>query len=283
MVNLDALRKEIFGVNGFVVKLRREFGLDSPQRLAERTQEVIRRQFGRVTCKNVNDVLCALLDQEYEVYKELEQQAITHAVQIALQFPEFEELHQVISAALKAVRDDSLAAEERLTIVGQNLAGFYKLLSESFAQSRRTRAGGSAQYHIDYVLQQLGYRGVYEKQQVLNGTVDFLFPSLDQWKKDRRMCVIVSIKRSLRERYKQVFEELNISKGLTVYLIVTETENEAQRDITLEKVEYLDQHNIYLVVRDAVKIRFTKQANVLGFTDFFCKQLRRLRQRWRGS
>jgi len=283
VVNLDALRSEIFGANGFVVKLRREFGLDSPQQLAERTQEVIRRQFRRVTCKNVNDVLCALLDQEYEVYKELEQQAIIHAVQIALQFPEFEELHQVISAALKAVRDDSLAAEERLTIVGQNLAGFYKLLSESFAQSRRTRAGGSAQYHIDYVLQQLGYKGFYATQQVLNGTVDFLFPSLEQWEKDRRQCVIVSIKRSLRERYKQVFQELNISKGLTVYLIVTETESEALRDITLEKVEYLDQHNIYLVVRDAVKKHFAQQANVLGFTDFFCKQLRCLRQRWRGS
>ncbi|GIV07999.1 MAG: hypothetical protein KatS3mg019_0090 [Fimbriimonadales bacterium] len=37
MVDLDALRKEIFGANGFVAKLRRQFGLDSPQHLAERT------------------------------------------------------------------------------------------------------------------------------------------------------------------------------------------------------------------------------------------------------
>lgn len=280
MVSPDALREEIFGAKGFVAKLRREFGLDSPQKLAERTQEVVRRQFRRVTCKNVNDVLCALLDKEYEVYQELEQKAVANAVQIAVQSPKFGNIHQVISTALRTVSDDSLSAEERLIIIGQNLAGFYKLLSESFAQSRKTRAGGSAQYHIDYVLQRLGYSGFYEKQQVLNGTVDFLFPSLDQWEKDRRRCVIVSIKRSLRERYKQVFEELNISKGLTVYLIVTETETEAQRDITQEKVEYLDRHNIYLVVRDAVKSRFREQANVLGFTDFFCKDLKRIKKSW---
>ncbi|MCS7273174.1 MAG: type II restriction endonuclease [Fimbriimonadales bacterium] len=60
---------------------------------------------------------------------------------------------------------------------GTSLVDLYKLISEAFAQSRRTRAGGSAQYHIAYVLDALGYKGQYEMQQKLNSTVDFPFPS----------------------------------------------------------------------------------------------------------
>jgi hypothetical protein len=157
----------------------------------------------------------------------------------------------------------------------------YKLLTESFAQSRKTRAGGSAQYHVAFILNQLGYQGLYERQRTLNGTVDFLFPSLAMWEKDRRRCTVLSVKRTLRERYKQVFEELSATRGLTMYLMSTQTEAEAQKDITTEKVQVISQQNVYLVVRDAIKqARFASEASVLGFTDFFCKELPRLKTGW---
>lgn len=66
-----------------------------------------------------------------------------------------------------------------------------------------------------------------------------------------------------------------------MYLMVTETEEEAQRDITSEKVSSLNAQNVYLVVRDPIKRnRFPKETNVMGFTDFFCKELPRLRANW---
>lgn len=153
---------------------------------------------------------------------------------------------------------------------------------ESFAQSRKTRAGGSAQYHIEFILDELGYKGLYERQRILNGTVDFLFPSFEMWQKDRRRCTVLSIKRTLRERYKQVFEELSATRGLVLYLLSTQTESEAQKDITQEKVQRLNEQNVYLIVRDVIKQgRFPQEANVLGFTDFFCKELPRLKDRWK--
>jgi hypothetical protein len=46
-------------------------------------------------------------------------------------------------------------------------------------------------------------------------------------------------------------------------------------------VQVISQQNVYLVVRDAIKqARFASEASVLGFTDFFCKELPRLRAGW---
>ncbi len=102
------------------------------------------------------------------------------------------------------------------------------------------------------------------------------------WQKDRRRCTVLSIKRTLRERYKQVFEELSATRGLVLYLLSTQTESEAQKDITQEKVQRLNEQNVYLIVRDVIKQgRFPQEANVLGFTDFFCKELPRLKDRWK--
>jgi hypothetical protein len=33
------------------------------------------------------------------------------------------------------------------------------------------------------------------------------------WEKDRLRCTVLSVKRTLRERYKQVFEELSATRG----------------------------------------------------------------------
>ena len=63
------------------------------------------------------------------------------------------------------------------------------------------------------------------------------------WEKDRRRCTVLSIKRTLRERYKQVFEELSATRGLTMYLMSTQTEAEAQKDITAKKVRVISQQN----------------------------------------
>jgi hypothetical protein len=100
------------------------------------------------------------------------------------------------------------------------------------------------------------------------------------WEKDRRRCTVLSIKRTLRERYKQVFEELSATRGLTMYLMSTQPESKARKDITTKKVQVISQQNVYLVVRDAIKKRFARKASVLGFTEFFCNELPRLKAGW---
>jgi hypothetical protein len=253
--------------------------------LAERAQARIQDELGAVSCANVNDYLCRLLDAEYEIYLETERELIEGAVEAFLAADDTTQSKYPALRSLLEALQGHLAANpeprESLIAVSKSLAQFYKLLTESFAQSRKTRAGGSAQYHVEFILNQLGYQGLYERQRTLNGTVDFLFPSLAMWEKDRRRCTVLSVKRTLRERYKQVFEELTATRGLTMYLMSTQTEAEAQKDITAEKVQVISQQNVYLVVRDAIKqARFASEASVLGFTDFFCKELPRLRAGW---
>jgi hypothetical protein len=280
----EDLRKEIFGNEGFANWLRRE--KLSPKALAQKAQERTQAKLGVLNCEKVNDFLCSLVDDEYEIYLEVERELIETAIENFLKageeerrkYPNLSRL--ILQVQTQIIRNSDPI--ETLIEISKPLAHFYKLLMESFAQSRKTRAGGSAQYHIEFILDELGYKGLYERQRILNGTVDFLFPSFEMWQKERRRCTVLSIKRTLRERYKQVFEELSATRGLVLYLLSTQTESEAQKDITQEKVQRLNEQNVYLIVRDVIKQgRFPQEANVLGFTDFFCKELPRLKDRWK--
>jgi len=280
----EDLRKEIFGNEGFANWLRRE--KLSPKALAQKAQQRTQAKLGVLNCEKVNDFLCSLVDDEYEIYLEVERELIETAIENFLKAGEEERRkYPNLSRLILQVQTQIIRSSdpiETLIEISKPLAHFYKLLMESFAQSRKTRAGGSAQYHIEFILDELGYKGLYERQRILNGTVDFLFPSFEMWQKDRRRCTILSIKRTLRERYKQVFEELSATRGLVLYLLGTQTESEAQKDITQEKVQRLNEQNVYLIVRDVIKQgRFPQEANVLGFTDFFCKELPRLKDRWK--
>lgn len=280
----EDLRKEIFGNEGFANWLRRE--KLSPKALAQKAQQRTQAKLGVLNCEKVNDFLCSLVDDEYEIYLEVERELIETAIENFLKageeerrkYPNLSRL--ILQVQTQIIRNSDPI--ETLIEISKPLAHFYKLLMESFAQSRKTRAGGSAQYHIEFILDELGYKGLYERQRILDGTVDFLFPSFEMWQKDRRRCTVLSIKRTLRERYKQVFEELSATRGLVLYLLSTQTESEAQKDITQEKVQRLNEQNVYLIVRDVIKQgRFPQEANVLGFTDFFCKELPRLKDRWK--
>jgi hypothetical protein len=295
-IDIEQLRKEIFGRNGFASWLREEiFGRSrfasrlqakkklSGKVLAELAQKQIQEELGPVKCKNVNKYLCILLDFEYEIYLELEREIIDSAVEIFLKADEqrrgeYPTLKELFNELQRLLEQRDLETRETLIAVSKRLSQFYKLLMESFAQSRKTRAGVSAQYHVEFILNQLGYQDLFERQRKLNGTVDFLFPSFAMWQKDQRRCTVLSIKRTLRERHKQVSEERLATGGLTVYLMSTQTESEAQKDITAEIVQRLKKQNVYLVVRNAIKKkRFRKEKSVLGFTDFFCKELPRLK------
>lgn len=173
-------------------------------------------------------------------------------------------------------------SDEKLMQVAIKLRPIFKVIEQSLAQGRMSRAGRSAQYHFQRLLELAGYGGEFEIQQKLNGQVDFLFPSREAWERDRRRCVIVSIKRSLRERFLQVHGDLALTGGMVVYLAVTETAEEAKRDITADKVDRVNKLNIYLVVRDEIKAqRFQKAENVIGFTAFINEELPARRTHWR--
>jgi len=232
----------------------------------------------------VDSLFCEFLDTEYALYLRYEEQCALKAVELALSdhaAQQYPNTSYLIKSAISALETPTTSPLEKLKAVAEHLRPFYRLFEQSLAQGRMSRAGGSAQLHLDYLLRHLGYAGEFETQQVLNGKVDFLFPSRQAWELDRQRCIVVSVKRSLRERYKQVFEELGITGGLTVYLVITQTLDEAKKDLTKEKIDNIRKQNVYLVVRDVVKNNmFPKENRALSFSQFMTEELPLRRRLW---
>lgn len=291
MTEWRELKREMQGRKGLVAWLRSTV-IPSGADLARQAHERVWSQFWREKeptseeiLQRVDELFCSLLDTEYEVYLEYEEMCAQRAPELLLSEEgrsRFPRTVQLLESALDLVEDTEKSALQKLNGIATCLRPFYGLFEQSLAQGRMGRAGGSAQIHLESLLCLLGYAGEFETQQVLNGTVDFLFPSKKAWERDRQRCIIVSVKRSLRERYKQVFEELGITGGLTVYLVITEPAEEARRDLTAEKVETIKKQNVYLVVRDSVKQQqFPDEQRVLSFTQFLTQELPLRRKLWK--
>ena len=279
------LKAELLGNNGLVSRARKEF-IPTGKQLAQQAWDQVFKDVLTVddVILNFNDYLCKLVDAEYQLYLEYEEQCMTQGVSKLVLDPEvgveFPNVRSTIENVLKVLRGATLNDIEKLAEVWAKMRPLYQRIEQSFEQSRKTRAGGSAEYHLQRLMESADYAGEFETQQILNGQVDFLFPSHQAWEHNREKCVIVSIKRSLRERYKQVFEELSIAQS-TVYLCVTETYEEAKKDITKPKVKRLNEQNVYLVVRDEIKnIRFAEDINVIGFTAFISESMPNCRAAW---
>jgi hypothetical protein len=291
MNHWEELRRELQGSRGFAAWVRRQVIPQGAQLADEARQQVLRNLWKDIPpsrdeiLRNVNTLFCDFLDTEYVLYLQYEEQCALMAIELALS--EHAQRHypktsQLIRSTLSVLQDSTASSLEKLRVIADHLRLFYRLFEQSLAQGRMTRAGGSAQLHLIYLLEQLGYAGEFETQQVLNGRVDFVFPSERAWELDRQRCVLVSVKRSLRERYKQIFEELGITGGLTVYLVITQTLGEARKDLTSEKVDNIRKQNVYLVVRDAVKAEmFPNENSILSFSQFITEELPLRRLLWR--
>lgn len=286
MMLIDNLKAELLRNNGLVSRARKEF-IPTGKQLANQAWGQVFRDTD-LTVDNVilnfNDYLCELVDTEYQLYLEYEEQCMAQGVSKLVLDPEggsdFPNVRNLVEDALQVLGSTTLNDIDKLAAVWTKMRPLYQRVEQSFAQGRKSRAGGSPQYHLQRLMENAGYADEFETQQILNGMVDFLFPSRQAWERDWRRCIIVSIKRSLRERYKQVFEELSIAQG-TVYLFTTETYEEAKTDITGSKVERLNEQNVYLVVRDKIKDTcFSENVNVIGFTAFISEELPNHRARW---
>lgn len=289
MIGFDIIKAELQGRNGLINKARRQF-MPSGDELAELVW--MRVSFAGLELseedvkRNFNAYLCELVDTEYALYLEHEESCVTNGIFQLLFDPktarEFPNTWMVVQQALATLEQSDIDNRQKLMQVAIKLRPIFKVIEQSLAQGRMSRAGGSAQYHFQRLLELAGYGGEFEIQQKLNGRVDFLFPCREAWERDRRRCVIVSIKRSLRERFLEVHGDLALTGGMVVYLVVTETTREAQRDITPSKVNRLNELNIYLVVRDEIKEqRFQDAENVISFTAFINEELPARREYWR--
>lgn len=137
----------------------------------------------------------------------------------------------------------------------------------SAAQQRKSRAGYSFEHHIEAMMLDGGIP--FEKQVVIEAKKrpDFILPSLSLYldgQRDQQEALVLSAKTTLRERWKQVGQEI---RNCDLYLATVD------ENIASNAIEDMDSQGIRLVVPESLKnsdtSEYRKQASVISFKTFF--------------
>jgi hypothetical protein len=165
------------------------------------------------------------------------------------------------------------SAEDTVRLFGTHFFALDRFFL-GLTQGRRPRAGKTFEYLIKELFVRLHYP--FSSQPIINGQPDFLLPSIEHFERFAADCIIFTVKRTLRERWRQIVTEG--TRGLGFFL-ATIDENVAERDLT----EML-RSRVTLVVPERIKhIRedYEEAPNVISFEHFFRFYLDPAMERWR--
>lgn len=143
-------------------------------------------------------------------------------------------------------------------------------------QGRRPRAGNAFEYLLRELFSRLGYP--FTSHPVINGQPDFILPNIEYFKKNPIDCIIFTVKRTLRERWRQIVTEG--TRGLGFFLATIDEK------ITHRDLKDMMQSRITLVVPARIKgIRkdYKQAQNIITFETFFKHQLDPAIRRWRDA
>jgi hypothetical protein len=144
----------------------------------------------------------------------------------------------------------------------------------SRTQSRRSRAGTAFEVVLGELLHKLQYP--FSPQPEIDGNPDFVFPSVDLYRKNAQDAIVFTAKRTLRERWRQIVTEG--AKGLGFFLAtIDEKVSEAQ-------IREMKDERIHLVVPSRLKksiAQYATAANVITFEDFLEDHLDPKMTKWK--
>ena len=216
---------------------------------------------------NFNDILREIWEETLVTLENYEEQSYSLGIadNLMREFPdEFGEAERV--ANQRGFR------EGVLTLFGS----WYLQLRMAFlsvSQSRKQRGGTDFELQTERLFDLAGI--TYTRQERHNRT-DLMLPDVETFTRNRNIAVIVSLKRTLRERWAEVAEELFNLRSPNVYLF---TADEGITDNHVNRI--CDDYNIHLVVWDSVKEeKFQDRELVLGYTEWASDRLPILMERW---
>lgn len=161
-------------------------------------------------------------------------------------------LHEMFEKTLDVLEE----CEEKVDVGVLKEAGFklnktqYRLLRDYFlsvSQSRKQRGGKDFELQVQALLEKAG---IPFEAQPRKERVDLILPSRSLWERDRARVVLLSLKRTLRERWRQVVDELYNLRCPNTYILTAET------SLPQNSVQEIFSRSIYLVVWDEVKHEF---------------------------
>jgi hypothetical protein len=143
----------------------------------------------------------------------------------------------------------------------------------SRSQSRKQRGGKDWEWEIAGMLDLA--RIPYEMQTTHLRT-DFLIPSAEAFERDRTKTILLSAKRSLRERWAQVAEEIQRTRAANAYLAIAEE----IEDLPSSKVDAIWGYNVHLLVWDHVGEEYADHPGVMGYSRFANEEIEALQRHW---
>jgi len=163
--------------------------------------------------------------------------------------------------------------EKVLGIIGDHFYTLDKFFL-SRTQSRRSRAGTAFEVVLGELFKKLGYR--FDPQPEIDGNPDFVFPSINLYKRNAQDAIVFTAKRTLRERWRQIVTEG--AKGLGFFLATIDDKvSEAQ-------IKEMKGARIHLAVpsklRESVP-QYAAAANVISFEDFLEDHLDPKMTKWK--
>ena len=153
---------------------------------------------------------------------------------------------------------------------------WYPMLRRAFQsvdQSRRTRGGKDFELQIEGLL---SLAEIPFTRQDAKSRTDLILPSSATFQYDRTVSLVVSVKRTLRERWREVVEELSNLQAPNIYLFTADS-NVA--DSVVNRV--CRQLHIHLVVWDEIKDgQYPNEPLVYGYTQWADQRLQFLMREW---
>ncbi len=146
----------------------------------------------------------------------------------------------------------------------------------SITQGRKPRAGGVFETLIKTLFKKLEYP--FTHQPIINGKPDFILPSKEHYNINAMDCIIFTIKRTLRERWRQIVTEG--TRGLGFFLATIDDK------VSVNALKEMQDSRIYLVVPErllSTKENYLIAENVISFEDFFKLQLDPAMMRWKAT
>lgn len=144
----------------------------------------------------------------------------------------------------------------------------------SMAQSRKARAGISFESHVTFLFEKLGYP--HDAQPIVNGKPDFILPSKELYLKQPLSCIVFTVKRTLRERWKQVTTEA--TKGYKFYL------GTIDEKISENQIEEAAKFKIFIIVPARLKQInpvYAEHYNVISFREFIEDHIEPEMKKWK--
>lgn len=244
---------------------RREL-MPAPTELAREAQQKILDLSGgslkdkAYVAKEFDSLLMRLLTMEYDLFREHQRSA---SVKI---------LTEYLDGAMDGSPGDLHQASNMEAYVEsafEDLDAFFLGLQ----QSRRSRAGGSFQRHLAFLFDVLDLP--YQEQQVINGTPDFLLPGADLYRSSPADVILITAKRTLRERWRQIIIE---GARTPRYFLATIDDG-----MSVQAMSEMAQNRVVLVVPQEIierKPEYDQAPNVISYTDLYHQFIVPARGRW---